>query len=63
MYRIHYKKIIHSGEGDFKILVKMGIFFKKFMAYFKEHPKDEGDITCMNLINFIVFQYNFFENV
>ena len=49
MYKI-YKKILHSDEGDFKLLVKSGIhvyFRRKFMAYFRELPEDEGGITCM----------------
>ena len=29
MYRI-YRKIFHGHQGDFRILVKSGIFLKKF---------------------------------
>ena len=29
MYRI-YKKIINSDQGDFEMLVKSGVFWKKF---------------------------------
>ena len=37
MYRIN-KHILHSFQGDFKILVKSGIFYKIFMAHFLESP-------------------------
>ena len=36
MYRI-YKNILHSFQGDFKILVKSDIFYN-FMAHFLESP-------------------------
>ena len=29
MYRI-YRKILNSDEGDFEILLKSGMFYKKF---------------------------------
>ena len=35
MYRI-YKNILHSFQGDFKILVKSDIFYKNFIAHFLE---------------------------
>ena len=44
MYRT-YKKILHSDEGDFKILVKSGSFRRNFTAHFRELPEDEGGIT------------------
>ena len=37
MYRI-YKNILHSFQGDFKILVKSDIFNKTFRAHFLESP-------------------------
>ena len=37
MYRI-YKNILHSFQGDFKILEKSDIFYKNFMAHFLEPP-------------------------
>ena len=37
MYTI-YKNILHSFQGDFKILVKGDIFKKNFMAHFLESP-------------------------
>ena len=47
MYKLN-KKIPHSDEGDFKILVKSGNCFRRnFKARFRELPEDEGGITCM----------------
>ena len=37
MYRI-YRNILHSFQGDFKILVKSDTFQKNFMAHFLESP-------------------------
>ena len=37
MYGI-YRKILHSDEGDFKILVKSGMFWKKFCGSFQGAP-------------------------
>ena len=37
MYRT-YRKILNADEGDFQILVKCGIFYKKFRAHFREPP-------------------------
>ena len=37
MYEI-YKNILHSFQGDFKILVKSDTIFKNFMAHFLESP-------------------------
>ena len=41
MYRI-YKNILHSFQGDFKILVKNDIFQKNYMAHFLESPGLSG---------------------
>ena len=41
MYRM-YKNILHSFQGDFKILVKSDIFWKNFMAHFLESPGLSG---------------------
>ena len=37
MYRT-YKNILHSFQGDFKILVKSDKFYENFMAHFLESP-------------------------
>ena len=37
MYRI-YKNLLHSFQGDFKILVNLDIIYKNFMAHFLESP-------------------------
>ena len=36
MYRIY--NILHSFQGDFKILVQIDIFQNNFMAHFLESP-------------------------
>ena len=43
MYRI-YKNILHSLQGDFKILVKSDKFYKLISWSLKD---DQGGITCM----------------
>ena len=37
MYR-KYKNILHSFQGDFKILVKSDIFYKNLISHFLESP-------------------------
>ena len=49
MYRI-YKNILHSFQGDFKILVKSDIFWKNFMAHSWSFQDDLGGITCMGIM-------------
>ena len=48
MYRI-YKKILHSFQGDFKILVKV-IYFRRILWLISwSLQDDQGGITCMQL--------------
>ena len=47
MYRI-YRKTLNSDEGDFEILVKSGMFWKKFDGSFSGSlPDDQGGFICM----------------
>ena len=46
MYRI-YKNILHSFQGDFKILVKV-IYFRRILRLISwSLHDDQGGITCM----------------
>ena len=47
MYRI-YKNILHSFQGDFKILVKSDIYFRRILWLIScSLQDDQGGITCM----------------
>ena len=49
MYRI-YKKFLHSLPGDFKILVKSDIYFRRILWLISwSLQDDQGGITCMPL--------------
>ena len=46
MYRI-YNKILYLDEGDFKIIVKSGMFWKKCHGSFQGASLKMREITCM----------------
>ena len=47
MYRI-YKNILHSFQGDFKILVKSDIYIRRILWLISwSLQEDQRDITCM----------------
>ena len=48
MYRI-YRKILNSDQGDFQILVKSGMFWKKLRLNSGRFPEDQGGFTCMSI--------------